>query len=377
MGNVKNWSKKKKIITGVITLACVGVLVGGAVSVSASNKEKARMEKVYEDNKSKLEKLNTDLKATLDKEDPNYLVKGITKDQMEVFYNRKGQAVTLLTEGSNTKLNDEVNKVNKTYEDVAKAFDRQEAINSLYQKKDKAQAIDGKELKKDLAIADEVKQEDVKKVSDLYFVKDAKEDYDKTINSFITTAEGQLKQIEKAKTEVAKVFKDNKIVSTDSKLYDAAKTEVDKVKNDKAKKDLQTQLDKVKADLDKKAKTEADKVKQAEETKASEAEKASTDPQTQAAPAVNPTEGGTTNGTNQAPATDNGGYDNTGTTAPPEGGYTDGGYTPPPATGNGSGSNTGTTAPPETDNKYPDYETGNQSGDSNWGGSWEGGWGPA
>ena len=47
MGNVKNWSKKKKIITGVITLACVGVLVGGAVSVSASNKDKSIMEKVY------------------------------------------------------------------------------------------------------------------------------------------------------------------------------------------------------------------------------------------------------------------------------------------------------------------------------------------
>lgn len=345
MEKVKNWSKKKKIIAGVITLACVGVVAGGAVSVSASNKEKARMEKVYEDNKTKLEQLNTDLKATIDKENPEYLVKGVTKKQMEIFYNRKGQAVTLLTEGSNGKLTDEVNNVLDTYEKVANAFDRQEAVNSLYVQTDKEQAMNGKELKKDLAIADGLKQESVKNVRDLYFVKEAKTDYDKTINGFINTAEGQLKQIDKAKAEVGKVFKDNKVVSTDSKLYDSAKADVDKIKNAKAKTDLQTALDKVKAELDKKAeaekaKQEADSVKQAEEAKAAEAEKAPKAPQTQA-PDVNTTEGGTTNGANQTPPPVNDYTNNGGGYSDPSGGNTGGGYTPP-ATDNGGG----TTAPP-------------------------------
>ncbi|MFD1902563.1 hypothetical protein GQR36_25650 [Enterococcus termitis] len=65
-------------------------------------------------------------------------------------------------------------------------------------------------------------------------------------------AENQLKQINSAKQAVNKVFKEDKVISTDTKLYEIAKVETEKIKNTKTKKALNEQLEKVKAAIDKK-----------------------------------------------------------------------------------------------------------------------------
>ncbi|MBM7688420.1 hypothetical protein BCR24_06510 [Enterococcus ureilyticus] len=69
----------------------------------------------------------------------------------------------------------------------------------------------------------------------------------------------EAKQVEKAKQKLLKIYKDNKVISTDSKLYESAKKEIESVKDDKVKKELLQQLAKVKQEMDKKAKEVAKK----------------------------------------------------------------------------------------------------------------------
>lgn len=339
MEKMKEWTNKKKLIVGVVTLVCVGIVAGGATAVSVKNKEAAKIEEKQKEQKNVLDSLNKDLKAALDKDDEHYLVQGFTQEKMESLTERKDKAISI--EG-NEKVQSAITTVKDSFEKVQAANNRQEAVNSLYKKDDQTKAMDGTELKKDLAITDDLKKEIVMNVKDAYFVKDAKDDYDKTINDFITTAEDQLTQIDKAKAEVEKVYKDNKVVSTDEKLYDTAKAEVDKIKNEKAKKDLQAQLDQVKADIDTKAKEEADKVKQAEVAAANEASAATA---AQAAATNSPDTGvATSNNATEANTT----YANSGAgTNAASGNNTGGGYTPP-ASGGGatSGGNATTPAQP-------------------------------
>ncbi|MGL9757226.1 hypothetical protein, partial [Enterococcus sp. DIV2324] len=145
----------------------------------------------------------------------------------------------------------EAAEVEKTMLALEKTFDKQQAANKLFQKT----AINGSKITKDLPIADELKKETVDQVKKT--VDQPASDFEKSVLSLATEAENQVKQIDKAKQATAKVYKD-KVVSTDTKLYDAAKAETEKIKNAKAKKALNDQLTKVKADIDKKA-AEAEK----------------------------------------------------------------------------------------------------------------------
>ncbi|WP_271495945.1 hypothetical protein, partial [Enterococcus sp. 5H] len=218
----------------------------------AKNKEIARIEQKQDAQKALLDLLHSDLKAALDKTDEHYLVQGFSQEQMDSLSERKNKAVSI---DDNDKVKAAIATVKESFEKVQTAYNRQEAVNSLYQKDDQSQAMDGIELKKDLAITDDLKKEIVTNVKDAYFVKDAKSDYDKTINTFITAAEDQVNQIETAKVAVSEIYNstEEKVSSVDQELYDKAKTETEKIKNDKARNELLDKVSQVKEEMDKQA----------------------------------------------------------------------------------------------------------------------------
>lgn len=137
--------------------------------------------------------------------------------------------------------------------------DTETAVNDLFEK-----AIIDNENAEKIAIKDDLQSETVKKVKEKYFVVKTNDAWQININNMIENAEKQLKQIDTAKKAVEKVYKDNKVVNTDQKNVDAAKKEVDKIKNAKAKKELSDKLAKVKADIDKQNKTKEDNKKETE-----------------------------------------------------------------------------------------------------------------
>ena len=320
-------------------IAAVVVLGVGGTYAYTQNQSSVKASEAKQEVKAttkELEDLNKEVAALYDKKDTDFLVKGIKAKQIKDLQEKVTKVATIkkdkeLSKKEYAAYEQEVKSVKGNLTSATKRLNALVDINGLFQQTQTAVAINGSDVKKDLAIADDLKKETVEKVSKAFFVEGATKTYDKTINELLANAENQLNQIDKAKSEVAKVYKDGKVVSTDNKLYDAAKTETDKIKNEKAKKALNDQLDKVKADMDKQA--AEDKAK-ADETAKAQTE-AATNANTQAnntnsAPA-SADQGSSTNGATQA---DNGytGHDSgyVAPEAPAEGGYT------PPATGGGS-----------------------------------------
>lgn len=332
-------SKKKKVTTGLVGLACIVVLVGVGTTVYAQGQkqqEQSEVKKELDNATSDLVKLNKKVNSLLDEKDPNYLVKDVTNEAIqklseEVTASTKFDARVELDQNAYGSFDKEANKVKASMNNVQVAYNTQDAVNKLYQSKDNKVAMNGTEVNKDLAIADNLSDDSLLKTKDTYYKKDSSTPHDKTVNELIDNATVQLKQLTDAKNEVAKVYKDGKVVSTDSKLYDSAKAQVDKVKNEKAKKELSDQLAKVKSDMDKKASEEAEKAKQAQSSQQAE--------QVNSNNATSQAQQGATVTGNGTDSQGQGSQENA-TPSYTDNGSTGGGYTP----SGGSGSNGGGSA---------------------------------
>lgn len=249
---MKKWTKK----TVALSLIAIAVIGGSSAYAYNSSQSKQKLEAAQTEvanQEAALKTLNIDLKGYFDKKSPSYLVENMQESQIKDLKKDVEKATTLketTTKVDHSTFDKEVEAVNKTMTTLEKTFEQQQAVNKLFQ----GTAVNGSKISNELPIADSLKQETIDQVKKS--VEKATSDFEKTIQSLTTEAENQMKQLDKAKQATAKVYKD-KVISTDTKLYDAAKAETDKVKNAKAKKALTDQLSKVKADMDKKAAEEA------------------------------------------------------------------------------------------------------------------------
>lgn len=354
---VKNLSNMKKTAIALVTILAVG---GAGATAYASNQSKQKMieaQAMITTKTNDLKELENDINQLFDPVENNFLKRNITEDQVKEV-SKKLNAI--LNDKYDERLylsdyNEESANAKKAMNKLEATFKIQTAINKLYKNDKNTVAINGSEVKKDLAIADDLKVDSVEEVKGAVglsggSVQEEHTTFDEVAIDLVKNAENQLKQIDTATQAVKKVYEGNKVVSTDSKLYDSAKTETDKIKNAKAKKDLSDQLEKVKKDIDKKVEEPKKQEEQKQAPEGTETVQAgTTQDQTQTAQnnATSPDYSGTTNG-----ATDNGNYvpqDVGGDyqqpqnqapqpTAPPANdGATGGGQTTaPPATGGGN-----------------------------------------
>ncbi len=320
--------KTKLIITSVGVIAALAV--GGSVYASNQSKQKLdEAQKVITTKTTGLTDLEVKINKLFDDKDNNFLAKNVTKDQVKTLREEFDRlSIGKQTEKVDLKeYNKEAGDTEKALKALEKKVDAQTAINQLFKQEKENAALNGSVVKKDLSIVDDLKKETVESTKKEYYKKDSKTAYDKAINDLIVNAENQVKQIETAKQAVSKIFKENKVISTDHKLYDTAKTETDKIKNAKAKKSLNDQLSKVKTDIEKKAE-ESKKQSEAKEAASADSmqqpQNGVTSPGTvEAAQEQVQTDQGaaTTDYTGDGAATDTGGY-------VPQGG-TDTGYQQP------------------------------------------------
>ncbi|MCA5014550.1 MULTISPECIES: hypothetical protein [unclassified Enterococcus] len=337
--------KQMGLIAAVVLLG-----VGGTYAYvqNQSSVKAAEAKKEVKATTDKLDGLNTEINALYDKKDPDFLVKGIKTKQITDLQKKVTKETTIkkeknLSKKDYTDLDQKVELVNTNIKKAKKAMEALIAINGLYQQTQTSVAINGSVVKKDLAIVDDLKKETVENVNKAFFKEGATKTYDKTINELISNAEKQLNQIDTSKAAVAKVFKEGKIISIDNKLYDVAKSETDKIKNEKAKKALLDQLAKVKSDIDKKAEEEAEKVA-ADQTAQQQAQAQSQVKQEEQA-VVDPTTQQATNEQNQGSQSPTYAGGNTEYQAPASTGEgTGAGYQPPATNGGGAG----VTQPPAT-----------------------------
>lgn len=150
-------------------------------------------------------------------------------------------------------------------ETVQNMLTAQERINGLFGKP----VVVGDTVLTNVAIKDDLKADNVETAKNSYYKKGSKSEWQRAINTLLEQADEQLKQIEKSKQMLEKVFKDNKVINIDKENYDSAKTEIDKIKNEKIKNELSERLKQVQNEIDKQEKERIEKEK-TEQTPAKE-----------------------------------------------------------------------------------------------------------
>jgi hypothetical protein len=352
-------SKKTKLIIAGVGIVAVLAAGGGAYASNQSSRNLAAAQEEVNLKSKELKALEKEISNLFDEKSPTFLKENIQESEISEIKDKvRIAAMPIKTKQKFDfpEFDQEREKANKAILLLSETYVKQQKVNSLFQEKDNKKAINGSKVTKDLAISDDLKKESVEDAKNS--VENPSTDFEKAVKTLAIEAENQLEQLDKATQATVKVYKD-KVISTDEKLYNMAKTETDKVKNVKAKKALTDQLDKVRADIDKKTTEESKK-------QAATKEAASTDPaqqqqngvaQTEAADIVDQTNqnatgadysagtsGGADTGTYVPQGDNGGGYQQPQSPAPaheqPQAPATDGqAQNPPASTGGGSGSN--------------------------------------
>lgn len=281
MKKVSEWTKKQKWILGITTLLVVGSVGTGAYKVHADSVKKKNIaemnQKINQENK-KISDVQKELSA-LYIDGTTYLVSGLSNQQLKDLGQKVKELTTLEVTVSDKKItaslknqDEEMKRVKATYEVISYQLKEQEGLNKLFVNP----ALDGNKVNKDLAIADGATKEKVESI-----LKENKQvenssildsDWSKSVNELKEVALNQLKQIDVATQKVNALFdKENVKGDVSQDAYNQAKGEVDKIKNEKAKKSLTDRLAKVAQKLEEKAqaekqKAEAEQAQQAQAT---------------------------------------------------------------------------------------------------------------
>lgn len=276
---MKQLSKKQKV-----TIATVAVLVvlGGSFGYKAyadgQTKKEVEQAQVLVDNQSKeIKDLQVAIKALFNSKKPDFLNKDVSEETLSPIREKLDKiekdydSIVLPTKEVKTK--DYSNYLASCKESIMmieSMLVAQKDINGLFGKT----VIAGDTVTKDVAIKDDLKADTVKTVKASFYNKEIQSEWQKAINGLLDNADDQLKQIEKSKLALEKVYKDNKVINTDQKNYDSAKSEIDKIRNEKAKKELADKLAKVTQEIESKAKAESEKKAQEQAVKDSATQKA-------------------------------------------------------------------------------------------------------
>lgn len=240
-----------------------------------------------------------------------------------------------------TKLDDKINKVQVI-------FDQSQAVNSLFS----TPYIENAEINENSVIIDDLKTEKIEEQKQKIDIENLEEsEFSSVISKAIKSAENQLSQIEKTRKVFEELYKDGKLTDKVSReALDAAKKEVELIKNEKARKSFNEPLKAIEKKVTADEKAEAERVA-AEEAKQQEEQVTENQPEQQTE--VSETQSEATDPVVTTTTQDMPTQNVTGTPAAPP-------IAPTPPANPGSGSNTGgATSTP----------SGNASGGSNAGGS--------
>lgn len=248
-----------------------------------------------------------------------------------------------------TKLDDKINEVQVI-------FDQSQAVNSLFS----TPYIENAEINENSVIIDDLKTEKIEEQKQKIDIENLEEsEFSSAISKAIESAENQLSQIEKTRKVIEELYKDGKPTDKISReALDAAKKEVELIKNEKAKKSFNEPLKAIEEKVTADEKAEAERVvaeeakRQEEQAVANQAMQQTEVPETQSE-AIDPVASPATPNTPVQNVTENVTVQPTTPVAPPANpgsGSNTGGATSTPSGGSNAGgsSNGSTPAPPPT-----------------------------
>lgn len=267
----KRLTKKQRLlfVTAVVVIAVSGS-VGYKVYADIQTQKQVEQTQLFVNKQATaLNNLQLELQSLYSNEKPDFLSKDVTKKTIDSLQNNLSKiiekyATVPVSSVKNVETSHYTNLLSdcrNSLETAQNMLTAQEQINGLFGKP----VIVGDIVLADVAIKDDLKTDNVETANNSYYKKDTKSEWQKAINTLLDHADEQLKQIDKAKRMLEKVFKDNKVINIDQENYDSAKTEIDKIKNEKIKNELSESLKQVQNEIDKQEKERLEKEK-AEQT---------------------------------------------------------------------------------------------------------------
>ncbi|MDN3183546.1 hypothetical protein [Enterococcus faecalis] len=377
----KATNKQKNLLTTIVVASLLG---GGTAcylySVKQENsREVAQADTLVNKTSEELKQIEKEITKLYSEKNPEFLnshttdvsiytvQKKIQKVRHE--YNKEKKALFTIGKEQENKTSQQFLSCEKALEAVQSMLLVQKDVNSLFEKP----VITGDSYTKNVPLKATIQSDNVNAMKNKYYDEVSHSKWQQAINELLKEAETQAKQIDKAKTVVKEVFKDNKVVQVDKKKYDTALVEVKKIKNETVRKQLLEQLDKVKVELEKQAKKETETNEKSTEIVNTETNQNIT-PETKQEGTENPVIEDVTENVSQetvvspentltpvpntpveAPANQSvpsvPSHTDNGVSAPPvappsSGNNTDGGSVTPPSNGNNESSNGGQTTPP-------------------------------
>lgn len=267
----KRLTKKQRrlFVTAVAVIAVSGSVGYKVYADIQTQKQTEQTQLLINKQASALKELQQEIQNLYSNENTDFLNKDVSKETVTSLQNKLSDIekkysnipASSLTSLKTKYYTDVLTECTSSLKNVQDMLITQEQTNGLFSE----MVIVGGTVSTNVAIKDDLKTDNVETAKNSYYKKGSKSEWQKAINTLLDQADEQLKQIEKSKQMLEKVFKDNKVINIDQENYDSAKTEINKIKNEKIKNELSESLKQVQNEIDKQEKERLEKEK-AEQT---------------------------------------------------------------------------------------------------------------
>lgn len=239
MDKLKMLTKNKKIMIGALSALLV-VGVGGTLYVQSVQAEQQAIEaqKQFDLFLGKVKVLEKDVSAFYTNDQHDFISPALTKEKIEGSKKEVASLTKSLPDYAGEEKQSAVKKRLKQVEelitDVSYKQETEKAVNALFQEK----VIQGETIQVDVAIADDLTYEKIEPISISESINKESE-WANAVVSALKSATEQVNQIAKATKKVDGFYENKAIIANPTReAYELAQTEINKIKNNKAKKAL-------------------------------------------------------------------------------------------------------------------------------------------
>lgn len=246
----------KKVQIGIVSMALITLCGIGFYFLSETSYQKQVEVAASElsSNEKKLKQIQLELSAIYTDDSKQFLKEEVNQEkinslveQLEAYEKTTKEMDQLLldlrkSDQNKYQLNvNSVSSIKNQLQAVQRKLNGKYSVNGLFQKP----YLIGAESDQDVIIIDDLSEEQLKDVIDIYYQKEVKEEqsFEDILNEGLDLATEQVNQINKTNKMMEELYKDGKAADlADREKYEAFKKEVELIKNEKAKESFNSSL---------------------------------------------------------------------------------------------------------------------------------------
>jgi len=246
----------KKVQIGIVSMALITLCGIGFYFLSETSYQKQVEVAASElsSNEKKLKQIQVELSAIYTDDSKQFLKEEVNQEkinslveQLEAYEKTTKETDQLLldlrkSDQNKYQLNvNSVSSIKNQLQAVQRKLNGKYSVNGLFQKP----YLIGAESDQDVIIIDDLSEEQLKDVRDIYYQKEVKEEqsFEDILNEGLDLATEQVNQINKTNKMMEELYKDGKATDlADREKYEAFKKEVELIKNEKAKESFNNSL---------------------------------------------------------------------------------------------------------------------------------------